>query len=53
MGGGVEDGFGVDVAVVRAGVDAEVGGGVFVCERSEMTLVKGWMRKCVRLTADS
>jgi len=29
-----EQGFGVDVAVVRAGVDAEVGEGVFVCEGS-------------------
>ncbi len=29
-----EQGFGVDVAVVRAGVDAEVGEVVFVCEGS-------------------
>ena len=32
--GGGQEGFGVDVAVVRAGVDAEVGEVVFVCEGS-------------------
>ncbi len=34
LGGGCEEGVDVDVAVVGAGVDAEGGVGVFVCERS-------------------
>lgn len=35
LGGGGEEGVDVDVAVVGAGVDAEGGVGVFVCEGSE------------------